>query len=88
MIEWPIAADIALKTNVGFRGTADIARSGHQTNWQRMTRTGRVVCIAAIENDRSGSGNHLCTAAVEMQETSVLSIALGSIPPAAPIATI
>jgi hypothetical protein len=27
---WPIAADIALKPNVGFRSTADIVRSGHQ----------------------------------------------------------
>jgi hypothetical protein len=28
----PIAADIALEPNVGFRGTADIARSGHQAS--------------------------------------------------------
>ena len=26
--KWPIASDIALEPNVGFRGTADIVRSG------------------------------------------------------------
>jgi hypothetical protein len=29
---WPIAADIALEPNVGFRGTADIVRSEHKAN--------------------------------------------------------
>jgi len=29
---WPIAADIAVEPNVGFRGTADIVRSGHQAH--------------------------------------------------------
>ena len=28
---WPYTTDIGLEPNVGFRGTADIARSGHQT---------------------------------------------------------
>jgi hypothetical protein len=27
-----LSADIAVEPNVGFRETADIARSGHQTN--------------------------------------------------------
>ncbi len=29
---WPIAADIAVEPNVGFRGTADIVRSGDQAH--------------------------------------------------------
>jgi hypothetical protein len=30
--KWPITTDVGLEPNVGFRGTADIVRSGHQAN--------------------------------------------------------
>jgi hypothetical protein len=47
---WPIAADIAVEPNVGFRGTADIVLSGAPSKSVANDRAARLAAIPAGES--------------------------------------